>query len=132
MDQPLVSNDPEVQSILDSIPNARRYIGSNQGANWKTFVPPLDTRGRSIPAGCLYLNDFLMCMPASIFLAVVYVPYKVSGLMEFLSHPTKRYILVRRHYLYRIAEVLKYLSTLGLITFVDRPILSRLAKLNIY
>ncbi|CAF3505753.1 unnamed protein product [Rotaria socialis] len=143
MDQPLVSNDPEVQSILDSIPNARRYIGSNQGANWKTFVPPLDTRGRSIPAGCLYLDDFLMCMPVSIFLAVVYVPYKVPGLMELLSHPTKRYILVRdlpaemryplvvrRHYLYRIAEVLKYLSTLGLITFVDRPIISRLEKLN--
>ncbi|CAF4702597.1 unnamed protein product [Rotaria sp. Silwood1] len=143
IDPPLVSNDPEVQTILDSIPTTRRYIGSNQGANWKTFVPPLDTRGRSIPSGCLYLDDFLMCMPVSIFLAIVYVPYKVPGLMELLSHPTKRYILVRdlpaemryplvvrRHYLYRITEVLKYLSTLGLITFVDRPIISRLEKLN--
>ncbi len=84
-----------------------------------------------------------MCMPISIFLAVVYVPYKVAGLMELLSHPIKRYILVRdlpaemryplvvrRHYLYRITEVLKYLSTLGLITFVDRPIINRLEKLN--
>ncbi|CAF4349448.1 unnamed protein product, partial [Rotaria sp. Silwood2] len=143
MDPPLVSTDPEVQSILDSISTTRHYIGSNQGANWKTFVPPLDTRGRSIPSGCLYLDDFLMCMPVSIFLAIVYVPYKVPGLMELLSHPTKRYILVRdlpaemryplivrRHYLYRITEVLKYLSTLGLITFVDRPIISRLEKLN--
>jgi hypothetical protein len=82
-------------------------------------------------------------MPVSIFLAVVYVPYKVPGLMELLSHPIKRYILVRdlpaemryplivrRHYLYRITEVLKYLSTLGLITFVDRPMISRLEKLN--
>lgn len=142
-DQPLLSNDPEVQIILDSIPNPRRYIGSNQGANWKTFVPPLDTRGRSIPTGCLYLDDVLMCMPVSIFLAVVYVPYKVPGLMELLSHPIKRYILVRdlpaemryplvvrRHYLYRITEVLKYLSTLGLITFIDRPIINRLEKLN--
>ncbi len=142
-DQPLLSTDPEVQSILDSIPNTRRYIGSNQGANWKTFVPPLTTRGRSIPSGCLYLDDVLMCMPVSIFLAVVYVPYKVPGLMELLSHPIKRYILVRdlpaemryplvvrRHYLYRITEVLKYLSTLGLITFVDRPVINRLEKLN--
>jgi hypothetical protein len=142
-DQPLLSNDPEVQSTLDSIPTTRRYIGSNQGATWKTFVPPIDTRGRSIPPGCLYLDDVLMCMPVSIFLAVVYVPYKVPGLMELLSHPVKRYILVRdlpaemryplvvrRHYLYRITEVLKYLSTLGLITFVDRPVISRLEKLN--
>ncbi len=84
-----------------------------------------------------------MCMPVSIFLAIVYVPYKVPGLMELLSHPTKRYILVRdlpaqmryplvvrRHYLYRITEVLKYLSTLGLITFVDRPTITRLEKSN--
>lgn len=143
VDQPLVSADPEVQSILDAIPNTQRYYGTNQAANWKTFVPPLDTRGRSIPAGCLYLDDVLMCMPVSIFLAVVYVPYKVPGLMELLSHPIKRYILVRdlpaemryplvvrRQYLYRITEVLKYLSTLGLITFVDRPVVSRLEKLN--
>jgi hypothetical protein len=142
-DQPLLSTDPEVQSILDSIPNTRRYINYNQTANWKTFIPPLDTRGRSIPSGCLYLDDFLMCMPISIFLAIVYVPYKVAGLMELLSHPIKRYILVRdlpaemryplivrRHYLYRIIEVLKYLSTLGLITFVDRPTINRLEKLN--
>ena len=142
-EQPLVSNDSEVQALLDSITETRRYFGSNQGANWKTFVPPLDTRGRSIPAGCLYLDDVLMCMPISIFLAVVYVPYKVPGLMELLSHPTKRHILVRdlpaemryplvvrRHYLYRITDVLKYISTLGLITFVDRPALSRLEKLN--
>ncbi|CAF1164023.1 unnamed protein product [Adineta ricciae] len=142
-EQSLVSTLPEVQTILNSIPNTRRYTNVNQGANWKTFVPPLDTRGRSIPPGCLYLDDFLMCMPVSIFLAIVYVPYKVPGLMELLSHPTKRYILVRdlpaemryplvvrRHYLYRIIEVLKYLSTLGLITFVDRPTISRLEKLN--
>ncbi len=63
--------------------------------------------------------------------------------MELLSHPIKRYILVRdlpaemryplivrRHYLYRLTEVLKYLSTLGLITFIDRPIINRLEKLN--
>ena len=63
--------------------------------------------------------------------------------MELLSHPTKRYILVRnlpaemryplvvrRQYLYRIIDVLKYLSILGLITFVDRPTKSRLEKLN--
>ena len=63
--------------------------------------------------------------------------------MELLSHPIKRYILVRdlpaqmryplvvrRHYLYRITEVLKYLSTLGLITFIDRPTITRLEKLN--
>ncbi|CAF4303143.1 unnamed protein product, partial [Adineta steineri] len=56
-EQSLLSNDSEVQSILDSIPNTRRYLNSNQVANWKTFVPPLDTRGRSIPSGCLYLDD---------------------------------------------------------------------------
>ena len=142
-DQSIVSVDPEIQTILDSIPTPRRYINCNQTVNWKTFVPPLDSRGRSIPAGCLYLDDVLMCMPVSIFLAIVYVPYKVPGLMELLSHPIKRHILVRdlpaemryplivrRHYLYRIIEVLKYLSTLGLITFIDRPIINRLEKLN--
>ena len=140
---PLLSQDPIIQTLLDTIPKSRRYITSNQGATWKTFVPPLDTRGRSIPQSCLYLDDLLMCMPVSIFLAIVYVPYKVPGLMELLSHPTKRHILVRdlpaemryplivrRHYLYRITDVLKYLSTLGLVTFVDRPTLSRLEKLN--
>ncbi|CAF4753689.1 unnamed protein product, partial [Rotaria sp. Silwood2] len=87
--------------------------------------------------------DFIMCMPVSIFLAIVYLSYKVPGLMELLLHPTKRYIfvrdlptemryplVVRHHYLYCIMEVLKYLSTLGLITFVDRPIISCLEKLN--
>jgi hypothetical protein len=139
----LGSQDANIQILLDSLPETRRFISSNQGAHWKTFVPPIDTRGRSIPTGCLYLDDVLMCMPVSIFLAIVYVPYKVPGLMELLSHPTKRHILVRdlpaemryplivrRHYLYRIIDVLKYLSTLGLVTFVDRSTLSRLEKLN--
>ena len=139
----LISSDIHIQTLLNSIAESRRYLSTSQGTHWKRFVPPIDTRGRSIPSGCLYLDDVLMCMPVSIFLAVVYVPYKVPGLMELLSHPTKRHILVRdlpaemryplivrRHYFYRITDVLKYLSTLGLITFVDRPTLSRLEKLN--
>ncbi|CAF0903701.1 unnamed protein product, partial [Didymodactylos carnosus] len=131
------SSDPEIQLLLSRIPYSRFYhsMGSNDSITWKTFVPPISTRKGhgEIPRGCFYVDDLLMCMPVSIFLSIIHVPYKVPGLMELLSHSSKRHILIKdlpiemkypliakRCYLTRLGEILKYLSTFGLITYVGR------------
>ncbi|KAK3919691.1 General transcription factor 3C polypeptide 1 [Frankliniella fusca] len=97
--------------------------------DWRMFIPPLPQH-TGWPKGWALMCDILLRLPLSIFLHLVNINYEVAGLEEYLSHPIRKYYLLKhlppaicyqltagRRYIFNCHEVVTRLCYIGLVQF---------------
>ena len=105
---------------------------------WQMYIPPLSPRNSSSSSSSssslVFIGELLSHMPLSVFCATIVINYQVPGLLDLLSHPRLRHMLVRdlpaqmlapliaeRRYVRRMLANLQFLAALGLCAFVEAP-----------
>ncbi|KAJ9600248.1 hypothetical protein L9F63_009473, partial [Diploptera punctata] len=115
-------------SMTDEIASEMSQIYLEE-LSWKTFIPPLPKHA-GWPEGWTIMCDVLLRLPLYIFVRVVNVSYVLPDLEEYLSHPIRKFYLVKhlpthlrnaltiaRRYIFSIHEVMQRLCYVGLIQF---------------